>query len=279
MKIKKLLVALSFVVLFAASFGAGQVFATTGCFTDSVGHWAETFICFLKDNSITSGFPDGTYKPDNGVTRAEMAVFLQKSIELTKSYADSLVNTPPSSGDILISTGFSDWKSFDSTDPIEYTNYSSYTRVKSSAIGTYGFVNQPAVPVTIYGKSLEFLGVEICYDADNITLLSDVQVRTYSQATALLSSSTLQLTDSTDRSDEACRYYVLDTPVLMTSDMGVEVYVGVEWTMVADNTSFRFGRTTYAFRPTGTNSSPLSMPPPSNVQEPAGPDTSPEVQP
>jgi hypothetical protein len=29
---------------------------------------------------LTAGFPDGTYRPDNSVTRAEMAVFLKKGI-------------------------------------------------------------------------------------------------------------------------------------------------------------------------------------------------------
>lgn len=65
--------------LLLAAFTLGQVSATTGCFPDTNGHWAETFICWLKDYGITSGYPDGTYKPNNNVTRAEMAVFLQKT--------------------------------------------------------------------------------------------------------------------------------------------------------------------------------------------------------
>jgi len=54
-----------------------KVSAATGCFPDTNGHGAEEFICWLSDNGITSGYPDGTYRPENGVTRAEMAVFLQ----------------------------------------------------------------------------------------------------------------------------------------------------------------------------------------------------------
>jgi len=41
-------------------------------------HWAHDYISWLFNNGITSGFPDGTYRPDNNVTRAEMAVFLQQ---------------------------------------------------------------------------------------------------------------------------------------------------------------------------------------------------------
>jgi len=49
-------------------------------FTDIAGHWAEAYIEELFDQGITGGYPDGTYRPENLVTRAEMAVFLLKGI-------------------------------------------------------------------------------------------------------------------------------------------------------------------------------------------------------
>ena len=49
-------------------------------FSDIDGHWAEAWIEDLYDEGFTSGFPDGTYRPDNQVTRAEMAVFLKRAI-------------------------------------------------------------------------------------------------------------------------------------------------------------------------------------------------------
>ena len=52
-------------------------------FSDISGHWAEKFIEELYDQSITGGYPDGTYRPENLVTRAEMAVFLLKGIGVT----------------------------------------------------------------------------------------------------------------------------------------------------------------------------------------------------
>ena len=51
-------------------------------FSDIGGHWAEAWIEDLYDEGITSGFPDGTYRPDNQVTRAEMAVFLVNAFSL-----------------------------------------------------------------------------------------------------------------------------------------------------------------------------------------------------
>jgi len=52
-------------------------------FTDISGHWAEIFIEELFDQGITGGYPDGTYRPENRVTRAEMAVFLVNAFGIT----------------------------------------------------------------------------------------------------------------------------------------------------------------------------------------------------
>ena len=52
-------------------------------FSDIDGHWAEIYIEELYDQNITGGYPDGTYRPENRVTRAEMAVFLLKGMGVT----------------------------------------------------------------------------------------------------------------------------------------------------------------------------------------------------
>ena len=52
-------------------------------FSDISGHWAASYIEELFDQGITGGYPDGTYRPENLVTRAEMAVFLLKGIGIT----------------------------------------------------------------------------------------------------------------------------------------------------------------------------------------------------
>ena len=48
-------------------------------FPDTGGHWAEDWIEALRADGITSGYPDGTYRPNAQVTRAQMAVFLLKA--------------------------------------------------------------------------------------------------------------------------------------------------------------------------------------------------------
>ncbi|HNB37086.1 MAG TPA: S-layer homology domain-containing protein [Anaerolineales bacterium] len=72
------LIGMLVMVAFIAGRASASPLAATGCFPDTNGHWAETFICWLKDNGISSGYPDGTYKPENNVTRAEMSVMLNK---------------------------------------------------------------------------------------------------------------------------------------------------------------------------------------------------------
>ena len=50
-----------------------------GPFNDvSWTHWAADDIAWLKNNGITTGYSDNTFRPDNNVTRAEMAAFMHR---------------------------------------------------------------------------------------------------------------------------------------------------------------------------------------------------------
>jgi S-layer homology domain len=51
--------------------------------SDVGGSWAEPFIRVLADKNIIVGYPDGTYRPDQPVTRAEFAALLNKAFELS----------------------------------------------------------------------------------------------------------------------------------------------------------------------------------------------------
>ncbi|QLE54473.1 fasciclin domain-containing protein [Nostoc sp. TCL26-01] len=53
---------------------------TTANFTDvSSDYWAQPFIQALAARNIISGFPDGTFKPNQPVSRAEFATLIQKA--------------------------------------------------------------------------------------------------------------------------------------------------------------------------------------------------------
>ena len=47
--------------------------------TDITGHWAYEMINKLVGMGCISGYPDGTFKPDNAITRAEFTVVLVKA--------------------------------------------------------------------------------------------------------------------------------------------------------------------------------------------------------
>ncbi len=89
---RSFLLILLVIVVLITGFYVGKAAAATGCFSDTNAHWAETYICWLKDNAITTGYGDGTFLPNNNITRAEMAVMLKRANAV-----------PPQSGLILFS--------------------------------------------------------------------------------------------------------------------------------------------------------------------------------
>ena len=52
-------------------------------FSDVRGHWAESVIVHMADKGAISGYEDGTFKPDNSITRAETVVVLQNLFNFT----------------------------------------------------------------------------------------------------------------------------------------------------------------------------------------------------
>jgi hypothetical protein len=52
--------------------------------TDINGHWAAENITKLISLGAIKGYPDGTFKPDNAITRAEFATILVKAFKLEK---------------------------------------------------------------------------------------------------------------------------------------------------------------------------------------------------
>jgi len=50
--------------------------------SDVAGNWAEPFIRVLVEQGIIAGYPDGTFRPDRAITRAEFAALLNKAFNL-----------------------------------------------------------------------------------------------------------------------------------------------------------------------------------------------------
>lgn len=237
MKRKTLFPALIGALLLATTFWVGNVYATTGCFTDTngLGIGFKNAICWMKANGLASG---ATFKPNNATTRAQSALWLQKASQI-----------PPTTGKILISAGFGDWRPFSSTENISFSYFSSETQASKATAGSNFLSIHPSIPTVLYGRSLQFLGVEFCYAASTSVALSYVEINTYTH-TAGAGSRNLRFSDATARTDSACRYYVLPTPVTLTAEDGANFFIQGNWTVA--NTSLSLGRTTFVFKATGT---------------------------
>lgn len=65
--------------------------------SDIQGHWAEAFIQSLVNKQFVSGFPDGTFKPETVLTRAQFAAVLAKTFDLpAKRQPSTFVDVPSS---------------------------------------------------------------------------------------------------------------------------------------------------------------------------------------
>ncbi len=233
--------ALAFVV---TALFAGDANAATACFPDTNGHWAETFICWMKESGITAGYGDGTFRPENSITRAETSVFLKKLSDLQDS---------KTSGLILVTAGHGDWKPFSSADNLSFSYFSSSTYVTKAAAGSNFLSIFPSIPTVLYGKSLQLLGVEFCYAAQANAYLSYVEIN----KTTYAGDRTMLFSDSTDRTDAACRYYVLAAPETLTAEDGLNFFAQAVW---VTSTNFNVGRATFVLQTTGVAAAPPSIP-------------------
>jgi len=71
-------------------------------FTDTGGHWAVNWIESAKAAGVIGGYPDGSYRPENQVTRAEMAVMIVRATH-GKNY------TPPNPVGLFADVPASHW--------------------------------------------------------------------------------------------------------------------------------------------------------------------------
>ncbi|WP_372590405.1 S-layer homology domain-containing protein [Fervidobacterium pennivorans subsp. carthaginiensis] len=56
------------------------------------GHWAESFVTRLEEAGIATGFPDGTYRGDEAITRYQIAVFLVRTLDYVFQTVESNIN-------------------------------------------------------------------------------------------------------------------------------------------------------------------------------------------
>jgi hypothetical protein len=230
-----MLSALLLVVLLATAFGVGTAFAATGCFLDTNGHIYETAICWLKANGIVSGT---IFSPNTAATRATVAQWLYKQSQI-----------PPTKGVILISAGNTGWHSAYHYDNFLFDHFPTSTIITNPSTGDGNFFLEPDIPIALYGRKLQLLGVEFCYTASASAQLDFLDVNILNSS-AGFGNSYQKFVDNTLRSDNACRYNVLPTPYTLTADDSVVLRINIHW--VNANYPFTITRTTFVLRPTGS---------------------------
>lgn len=83
------------VLSFSATDLSNQLVQAT-TLSDIQGNWAQSFITALAARGIIQGFPDGTFRPDAPVTRAEFAAMIGKAFQKNPvREAISFVDVPP----------------------------------------------------------------------------------------------------------------------------------------------------------------------------------------
>ena len=82
-KLRKLIGIILTLCMIIPTLATGAV-ADNAPFTDIVGHWAENTITRWADVGIVNGYPDGTFKPDEPITRAELAKIVTLAFGLTE---------------------------------------------------------------------------------------------------------------------------------------------------------------------------------------------------
>lgn len=52
------------------------------------GHWAEGYVQKLEEIGVVTGFPDGTYRGDEAITRYQIALYIVRTLD----YVDQLLD-------------------------------------------------------------------------------------------------------------------------------------------------------------------------------------------
>ena len=65
-------------------------------FPDISGHWAQKLIINGVDNRIVKGYNDGTFRPNNGITRAEFTAMLNSAFDLKDTTLIGFTDVVPS---------------------------------------------------------------------------------------------------------------------------------------------------------------------------------------
>lgn len=70
------------VFVLTAAFTAGSAAISSAALNDIQGHWAAATIQDMVNDGVITGMPDGSFRPDNSISRAEFATLIVKAFQL-----------------------------------------------------------------------------------------------------------------------------------------------------------------------------------------------------
>lgn len=74
---------------------SGDGVQSGGGYKDVQGYWGESYVSNLASRGILGGFPDGTFKPNDQITRAQFAAIATKALAVPTSGAAASFNDVP----------------------------------------------------------------------------------------------------------------------------------------------------------------------------------------
>lgn len=166
---------------------------------------------------------------------------------LTQSQADT--RYLPASGEIRLNASPMTWQKISAAPGIDALGQRPSTGVttfgsSSMPLEDVPIAIEPTLPTLLAGEQLTFVGVSACYATSPITTLDVVRINLTTNADGSPNTSEL-LIDTTDRTDEACRDYMLQTPHALGPEDDVNLEFGIDYS--AAGGFFHAGRVTFIF--------------------------------
>ena len=81
---------------------------TANAAVDTVGHWAESVIADWQLRGLISGYQDGTFRPNNNITRAEFVRIMNKALGFSQAAEPAFIDVNPNDwfyNDVAIALG------------------------------------------------------------------------------------------------------------------------------------------------------------------------------
>jgi hypothetical protein len=152
-----------------------------------------------------------------------------------------------------VQLGYSDWEPFQTTEPIVVTRFIDTTGFSRTSTGSDFLRIDATLPAALYGKALAFAGFQMCYGTNTGNSITEVDVEEDVQTSSGSGGSSSVASDSTTRTDAACRTYSPASPIPLTSSNQFGLFVIGNWTTA--NTDLFMGRVTAILQPTSTAAS------------------------